>query len=181
MAAVGQIDVEKSFSGEFWTNRYLCDIPPGDSASLTFMSAIVNIEKTLYPSAVIITKARHSTLTPNDDAYQIVVYNIPGTRPGVIVTDLLPLFNVARVDFTAGLGRPSRKYLRAALTETDISAQAITSTQITYINTNYVTPMLALTHWVDPQGEAFLVGSVSAPVGMRQLRRGSRRRTEPVL
>jgi hypothetical protein len=93
--------------------------------------------------------------------------------------DLLPGWNVARVDFAdvAG-GRPERKYLRVGLGTGDVVGQVLTSAMISTITTNYTLILAANTAYVGPTGENHdAAGGVTFPeVQMRQLHWSRRHR-----
>ena len=118
-------------------------------------------------------------------------YGVPG-NVGTIVpltgtgartaVDSLPLFNVWRVDFAVAVGRPNRKYLRGPIAEGDQASGLISpSITSTILTTNYINPLLALGVLVDTQGNSVTSGNAWPYVGMRQLRRGSKRKTTPVI
>ena len=178
MAATYSLDIEKQSGTEFWTNRYILSNPSIESAILT-ANAILLIEQAVHSENVLFTKYRVSDLDPDTDAFVIVPIGEVGDRP--TVGDVLPLFNVARVDFPAGIGRPSRKYLRLPIFEGDQANGTLTPTMVAFVNTNYGTPLGDIDEFVDVDGEPLGSGICQPQVGMRQLRRGSRRRTTPVI
>lgn len=173
-----QVDIEKLLNGEYWTNRYI--ISTTDlAAGIVVGQQLADIERAVTGTTITQTKFRVSDGTPNTDVYQIVQLNRAGTLS--LSGPALSLFIVARVDFsTAGGGRPSRKYLRGCLSGTYINGEALTTTILTILNT-YATNVLAVDEFVDVDGQAFISHAVWPFVAMRQLRRGSKRRTEPVL
>lgn len=177
---VAQIDVEKSYNGEFWTNRYLVDIAPNAAGAPALISAIVAAERTCHYSAVFFTKVRHRTLAVGDDDFSTTQIGYFGTR-AIGTEALIPLFNVVRVDFSVGDGRPSRKYLRGCITETDFQGDVLTGTILSGIMPQYINGIVAIQNVVDPQGDDLVSGQVILQVAMRQLRRGTRRRSGPVL
>lgn len=179
-APASQIDIEHSFGAETWTNRYLVSALPASGTSGLLISAIVAAHRAILFNTITVTRVRHATIAESDDDYTITPINLAGQR-SITSNDMLPLFCTARVDFSTGLGRPSRKYLRGVLGEADYGLAGIGSTFITGFGAAYIAAILAEDEIVDPQGETFLTGSMSVPVQMRQLRRGSRRSTEPVL
>lgn len=173
------VDIEKVLLGEYWTNRYIVE-----ATTLTGAHAIganiVEIEQTVHDDVVTFTKYRTSTTVEDDDAYFITPINQPGAENNA--GDYLPLFNVVRVDFAAaGGGRPSRKYLRLPLFEPQQSNGALLPGVVTFLQTYYADLLAALEGYVDVDGQELIAGSVSPFVGMRQLRRGSKRKLEPVL
>jgi len=180
VAAIGAIDIEKSAGTEIFTNRYLVSIGPASPTSGGLIAAIVAAEKLAMYNTVAFLRARHRTIVEGDDDYFITVLTGAGARlPGA--NPLIPLFNVVRIDFAANFGRPSRKYLRGCLSEADLNGMNIEATTTTGVLTQYKDAILAQDEIVDPQGDTFLSGQVIPQVAMRQLRRGTRRRTLPVL
>lgn len=180
MAAVSQIDIEKVYLGEFFSNRYLCSLAVSGTIGDAVVAAVVAAEKQAMYDQVFFLRARHSTLTPGDDVYRNYVLTGSGVRP-TPVDGLLPQFNVIRVDFQPTAGRPSRKYLRGTLAEKDIVGSTIDPILIgTNINA-YIAAIVAEDDIVDPQGDDLVSGTAIPTVAMRQLRRGSKRRTTPVL
>lgn len=177
---VAQIDIQKVLGNEYWTNRYLTDLAVGSQEAEDLALGLANAEKPLYFSDIRIDKIRIATITAGDNVYQAWNPNIVGSRTGT-ATDRLPLFNVVRVDFGAGLGRPSRKYLRGILTEIDVNGSTIVSSIVSGMLTTYAAAVFGAAGVVDPQGSDLDGASVFATVAMRQLRRGSRRRGESVL
>ena len=173
------LDIEKSIPGEFWTNRYIINTPDLSSAVL-IGNQIVSIERAIHKPGVTFTRFRVSDMDPNTDVYSIVAVALPGTAPAN-VTGGLPLFNVVRVDFNTGQGRPSRKYLRTPIAEDQQADGTLAAAYATFIHTNYTIPMLGIDEFVDVDGQAFTSGATHQYVAMRQLRRGSKRRAAPVL
>ncbi len=167
-------DIEKMLQGEYWTNRYI--IRAADMAAATVIAGTIQgLEKTISQGDVLFTRYRVSDGQPNTDVYQITQVNNFGDRidpPGT----MLALFNVVRCDFTtAGGGRPSRKYLRGILTEGQVEFNTITPAMVGLVATNYVNPLVGLSGFVDVDDQEINAGSVYPFVGMRQLRRASKR------
>ena len=173
------VDIEKQFN-VIWTNRYIVEAP--DLAQAVVQSNLItSAEAAIHTAQVTILRHRVSTFIEGDDTYQIVVDNIQGARASNL--EYLPLWNVVRCDFTAvGGGRPSRKYLRLPITEPDQVGGVLTPTFRALINQSYVAVLLDEdVGYRDVDGQAFSGGATFPQVAMRQLRRGSRRRTSPVL
>lgn len=181
--AVYQIDIEKSFvpstgATVYWTNVYHVE-QASLSAAATAGVNIANIEKAIHQSNVSFTKLRARPYGVPGNVGTIVPLTGGGARTAV---DSLPLFNVFRIDFAVAVGRPSRKYIRGPIGEGDQASGLISSSIITSpINANYINPLLALGYLVDTQGQPLLSGTAYPYVGMRQLRRGSKRKTTPVI
>lgn len=172
------VDIEKEYQGEYWTNRYIVQAADLNTANGDG-GGIVALERTIHLTDVLFTRWRTSDLDPATDLYIINQINAQGLRTHA--TDILPLFNVARVDFSTGQGRPSRKYLRGVLVEADITFNTILAGTVTDLTTSYATPMKNTGYYVDVDGQVFTAVSVYPLVAMRQLRRGSKRRVTPIL
>jgi hypothetical protein len=169
------VDIEKNFEGEYWTNRYIvAGATLADASGVA--GQIVGIERAVHLTPVLFTRARISDGIPESDVYQIDQVNLFGLS-ALSGGQLLPLFNVTRVDFsTIGGGRPSRKYLRGCLLAGHLVNGQPAPAYVTQIQTGYANPMLALTAFHDVDGQSFGFSSVYPKVGMRQLRRGSKRK-----
>lgn len=172
---------EKSHEGVYWTNRYIIEAATLADA-VTTAGEIRTIEREVHYNVVNFTKYRVSDQVEGTDVYQIINDGVTGDLTIEGTPDWLPKFCRTRVDFnTDGGGRPSRKYLCPPMHEGIQQNADLTSSWRTFVQTNYVAPLVALTGFVDVDGQAFGSGSVSQPVGMHQLRRGSRRRATPVI
>ncbi len=173
-----QVDVQKRLGTEYWTNVYHC-ARPDQAAAKAFADGVVAFERIIHQSIVQFI------------SYRVAAY--PGPSEGTIQpigsfgtagsTTYLPLFNVLRVDFPVDLGRPSRKFYRLPLGENAqidgvIEPTLVDAYQI-HVNNYFSGP--ASVGMVDVDGQLITQGRVMPPVGMRQLRRGSRRRITPVI
>lgn len=176
--ALFKIDTEKQYLTEFWSNRYFVD---AETLLLAqgLGNQIANAEILCHYDHVKLTKFRVSSATPGDDVYVIVPININGALAGLSQRPL-PLFNCARVDFAVATGRPSRKYLRTGVTEGGIDGNIFTGDQLSALNT-YATTMASLDGFVDADGQGIIFGVVFPDIAMRQLRRGTRQKTQPIL
>jgi hypothetical protein len=173
------LDIEKRLNGEYWTNRYILDRTDLGAATNSG-GDILAAERTIHASFVEFTKFRVSDTVVNTDVYQVIQVNAFGQRTQS--QEYLPLFNVVRVDFNvAGGGRPSRKYLRLPIDELEQSKGILEPTYVAYIQANYADVIAGYTSYVDVDGQVIDSGRVSVNVGMRQLRRGSKRRLLPII
>lgn len=179
-----QIDVEKQFGGEFWTNRYIVNtsgLANADEAA----DIIVQRELEFHREGFTFTKVRTRTFAPGDEIYSSRPLGSDGQLPPS--GPLLPLFNVVRVDFPAeGGGRPSRKYYRIGITAGDLANDFIVNNTILSIVEQSTAAMIAQLNanaspLVDVDGQILTDPTAFAQIGMRQLRKGSKRRTEPIL
>jgi hypothetical protein len=168
-------DIEKVLQGEYFTNRYILQALTMEEAA-GYAGLIAGYERAIMSTAVLFTRHRVSDGQPNTDVYQVTNLNTLGLYAAPVAL-VLPLFNVVRCDFnTAGGGRPSRKYLRAVLEEENTNFNDITAARVTQITNSYVAPLIAMDAFVDVDGQQFSSGSVFPRVGMRQLRRASKRK-----
>jgi len=175
-----QIDIEKKFGTEFWSNRYHCDAASLAAADL-IANSVATLEIATTDSRVTVTVARTRTAAPGDTDFIIRPINAPGNRDGG-ANALLPLFNVVRIDIPipAG-GRPSRKYLRGILTVANVGQFVLSSALASSVQGVYCDNLADITGLTDESGNPIGTPLVSNDISMRQLRRGSRRRTTPII
>lgn len=173
------LDIQKSLRGEFWTNRYILNADTLLAATPDAV-LIVEAERAITIADVQFVSYRISDQIKGTDQYIVVPIGTFGLR--VTSTQALPLFDVLRVDFGVGLGRPSRKYLRGVLSEQDQTNYGeLDLAAVTYFTNNYATPVKDVAGYVDVDGQDITSGRVYGQVGMRQLRRGSKRKEKPVI
>jgi hypothetical protein len=179
--ALWAVDIEKYYpsKAEYWTNRYIIQASDIGSAQAS-ADAIVDIERAAHTANVTFTKYHLRDTDPTTDLFRVVFLTGVGDQAAVLA-EQLPLFCVVRCDFTVANGRPSRKYIRMPLWEAVQADGLLTQAMIDYVQQNYVDPLVALSAYVDVDGEAIIGGSVFPAVAMRQLRRGSKRKQNPVL
>src|SRR5687768_17061270 len=157
-------------TAEYWTNRYFTS--DAYTAAGTTIDALVAAHLPMLLNSCILTKVRVDDNVPDTDNFDTVSFNVTGTR-AVGSDHMYPLFNTVRIDFdVAGGGRPSRKFLRAALLEGDVNFVTLQAGIITAANT-FADAIVAIGTIVDPQGNDFIDGVVWPAPQMRQLRRGS--------
>jgi hypothetical protein len=136
--ALWNVDIEKLLEGEYWTNRYIVSaLTLADAASIA--DDIVEAEKNIHRTVVLFTKVRTSDQTPNTDVYRVRSINEFGEL-AIVAGERLPLWNVLRVDFSTGSGRPSRKYLRLPIYEGDIVDGQFNSGFMATMGTSYASP-----------------------------------------
>lgn len=181
--ALFQCDVEKLYQGEYWTNVYYVDADTLVAASAA-ANEFAQMERVFHKNSVTFTKARTRSTIPGDDAYVNTTLNTAGLVEWDPVLRL-PLFNVVRVDIGIVTGRPSRKYYRLPLMENEITNGEVTIAVRSSIESAMAAAYAELTGngtpWVDIDGQQVLSFNAFIPVGMRQLRRGSKRKATPVL
>lgn len=173
-----RVIIEKMLNGEYWVNTYWVEHADIQGAGAV-AAQILQIERQVTLTPVTFTKYRVDDNVPDTDNYVTVPANVSGAFVGTLST-MLPLFNVAVVDFSVATGRPARKFLRGVLYEEGIAEMKLTTALVTHINTNYSTPMANLTGYINVDGQQIISGAVKLEPGMRQLRR-KKRRTLPVI
>lgn len=179
MAQLWKVDIEKKLGSEYWTNVYY--VFAEDLATAHGIAQnIVQIERAITATGVTFTKYRTSDVVPGTDIFVSTNNNEAGLRP-VTMAGLLPLFNVARFDLSAEAGRPSRKFMRAVLQESDITFDAIDPGILAELDANYSQPLELIEELRDIDSQGIVDVQLYPLVGMRQLRRGSKRRLAPVL
>lgn len=178
-----QLDIQKQFETEFWTNVYYVDAPALLDARDTgpyFLTA----ERTFHASLVNFTAVRVRSVQQGDDEYVTNSITLPGLVP-TQNADLLPLFNVVRVDLPVSTGRPSRKFYRGVLRDADAQSRVVNPAkrdQIQQALNDLLADLNAVgVAWTDLDGQPITGAAVQVPVAMRQLRRGSRRRLNPII
>jgi len=167
------VDIEKSYQNEFWTNRYVI-AASSPAAGAATADSLVTCERSGLTTLCLVTKYRISDDVPLTDNYFIKTVNLAGQK--AVAGTLMPLFNVVRIDFNVvSGGRPSRKYMRGWLGEGDVEFDNLAAASLTTFQTvaNY---FVTVQNYLDVDGQTFGSASVNAKVGMRQLRRGSKRK-----
>lgn len=176
--ALFNLDIQKAIDTEFWTNRYTLDLATADPEQADIQTILL-AERNITTTSVSFTSYRLSTATVGDETFFIVPVGESGLYSGG--GDRLPLFNCVRVDFTVLGTYPCRKYLRTGLTETMVAGLYLTPTYRDLVNANYADVLAGLSSYVNPAGRSITGGAAPEEIAMRQLRRGSRRRTQPVI
>lgn len=175
--AVWEISIEKQLGGEYWINVYHGDVAD-QAAAQALGFQIATIESSVHQSTVTFTKYRVRQVGQLAGPGTVYPLGFPGTNGAA---DSLPLFCVQRVDFAVPVGRPSRKYLKLPVFEAAQSNGTFSQDHLTSINNSYSTPLLNLDGLSSNDGQTFVAIAANPVVGMRQLRRGSRKRTTPVI
>lgn len=178
--AVFQVDIQTKAGSIYISNIYHVDA--ADIAGALVMGLkIADCQKVTIPSFWTIDAVRVSTPATGDGFYITQQVSIAGTRgtPG----QLLPYFNRFRVLMSVGYQRPLVKYL-IGVGEQDADGDTFTQAVISefngvggFCNLIRTTPGLVV---CSPTGLPILTASLAAAVGMRQLRRASKRKA-PVI
>lgn len=174
---VWEIAIEKVLGNEYWINVYHADVVSQAEAK-TVGDEIVGVERGVHQIQVGFTKMRVRQVSEIAGPGTVYPIGLPGAVANSIY---LPLFVVARVDIAVGTGRPDRKYLKTPFPASLVENGMLTGPAIAFYNSQYCTPLLAIEDISDRSGQPYISAAVSPAVGMRQLRRGSRKRTTPVI
>lgn len=176
-----QLDIQKQdLQGEteFWTNVYHLQLDGYDD--LGPPAAIVAAERAIHSGYVAFVSFRlKQALTPFGYS-RIVALAGPGEYV-VGSTQLLPLYSTMRVDMGVSIGLPIRKYLRTGVSEFESDGRNWKSDYIATVASQYANVVSHLPEIRNPAGDAITGYAVKVPVQMRQLRRGSKRRLNPII
>ena len=180
--ATFQVDIQKFWQNEYWTNVYFIKDFPDLLGASAVAADLVQMERQFHFDVVTFSAVRTSTITPGDFQYVTTQPNEPGLVNST-GNDFLPLFNVVRVDLTdAGFKRPERKYYRCPVPESWNSGGNLAvegeNTVEGAINGFIIENPGVL---CGPNGEDILEANAYPRVGMRQLRRGSKRKATPII
>lgn len=175
------VDVQKKQGTEYWTNRWVVSSPSLGQASV-LGGEIAGHELSIHTTNVLIDRYRTRPLVPGGDNYIIVPVGYNGGYEGGTLASQIPLFNVVRVDWAVAEGRPSRKYFRTGLTESMVDGSVLVEAYRVFVDGRMEDLRITLAGaLVDVDGQAINDATVFPAVGMRQLRRGSRRRLTPII
>lgn len=176
--SIYQVDIQVRIFDQYMTNVYHVRATGINDALFAGM-AIADIQKSLITPSDAITLVRASTPQPFDKQFLTRPVNIPGTR--IVNAQALPLFCRFRVDFSQGPRRPCRKFLNLP-TEQDSDGHSFNQAALDYVQQNYVLPLIDNPNiqLCGPTGYVFEGGALAPAIGMRQLRRGSKRK-KPVI
>lgn len=181
MSALGifQIDIQKQLGGEYWTNRYHVEVATLEGA-LAIGQQVAEEERQSTISTVTFVSVRASVPGAENDDY---IVQPLGYNGGTVTADPgLPLFVVARVIFSKGPGRPDVKYYKA-MANIGAIADPFTWNQnfVTGLNTALCAELLEITPLVSADGTAYTSIQLDRRIGMRQLRRGSKKKETPII
>jgi len=178
-----RVQVFKTITGSDreWSNTYLCEAPDIDTVVAVLPDVLAD-EAQMHLDNVTVTRARVSDTVVGTDVFAIVTGNLIGSRGTAETGDWLPLYNTIRVDIdVAGGGRPSRKYYRSPVLESENdggflagATQTFFDTAVGQIITTFETGSAPL---VDPDGQTLVTPHTSNRIQMRQLHR---KRKKPV-
>lgn len=171
-----QIVIQKFLNGEYWVNDYHVQAASPSEAHTRGL-AIVAIERSVHKviTAFVNMRVRNAAGGGQGTVYPLGLFGQAG------VDDYFPLYCTVRVDMSPEFGRVGRKYLRLPLEEGGATNGTLTASTINFINQSYATPLANLAYVCKPNGQDFVAASAVPGLQMRQLRRGTRRRTQPII
>lgn len=172
-----QVTLQKRLSTEFWTNDYYVETDDLGAAA-TVAVEIAQAERLLHLEVVQYDTCRVRTTVVGDEIYRNFPITLAGARP---VGEYLPLFNVFTFNLVPDSGRNSLKYIRGPVLKADQVNGGIVDAFKTGPAANYISALNAIEELRDVDNQPIVGFSLKSQVGMRQLRRGSKRRTEPVI
>lgn len=179
-----QVTIQKNSLSEFWTNDYFLDSPDLGLAHSTALDVLAPFEQSIHNNLVSIVKVRTATITPADFTFLTAEMDLVGTFGDD--ANPLPLFNVMRVDIAIGLGRPGRKFYRLGwgtnrVVPTYRWNASDTSAVTTAVEAARIACDGAGTPITNRRGDIWFNAVAFPLIGMRQLRKGSKRREEPII
>lgn len=161
---------------ETWENVYMINEVNALEA-LDVLNAIMAFEAAVHTDTVGFIGNRATNIVNKNDSRSVVGALTYGDRSVATLGQVLPLWNCMRVVISSEGGRPEQKYLRLPLYEANSEGFNISGELVTYVQDNYVVPLLAMAQYVGPSGEAHSEGQAIQRMQMRQL--GWHRRTRP--
>jgi hypothetical protein len=170
--SIYQVDIQKNLGTEYWTNVWHIDVADA-AAAMAAALLLENAELGIHYSNVNFNKMLIRPYPVVAGDFVEVPLSIFGLRAGVAD---LALFNVARVVYIAASGKPGIKMFRGCLNEGDQEGVG----EITDATRIYYETWADLVHGDVPEmckanGVLLGAGRINLNVGMRQLRRGSKR------
>lgn len=174
-----QIDIQKAVSAFYWTNRYFVD-------ATSFPDAIVEgeklaqIEKNVHVTYVDFVSVRASKPGKEKPSqFLTATLGFQGVRGA---DGIVPLTTCVRPELYRGFSRPDVRYLRGVVREGDqANIRSFSDLFITYITDNYVNPVIALPSSRSHAGLVYVSGRCNPNVANHQMRRGSKKKTTPVI
>jgi hypothetical protein len=171
-----QVVIQKQYGTEYYVNDYHVQ---ADSAQAAAVQAelIVEIERAVHATTVSFINYRVKNAA---SSAQGTVYPIgeSGLNPAGA---MMPLYNTVRVDMAVEVGRPGRKYLRLPIQMAASSNGQFNSDFLNFMLDFYCLPLQNLGTVCKPNGQLFTLIRPVASVQMRQIRRGSKRRLQPII
>lgn len=175
--AINKEGITANTRGHSWRNIYDVEAGSYDDA-LAAADVIRAFEQPLFTSDVqFTTVTAHAVTEPPRRVGAQLAVNSPGGRDPADLGEVLPLWNVARIDYLdTGIGRPERKYYRLPLYSANVVGLELSS-ELRAALQAMADNIVGLTNYVGPSGEGHSSALVVVPISMRQL--GWHRRKRP--
>lgn len=173
-----KLDIQYVYETEYWTNK-LYIIEPDIESAVNALQALTDVLKTGVQNSVTIDKGRITPFPYLRNTYRDVQLNKAGTGGTAAPA---PLFNVVRWEFSRAYGRAISHYFRGGVTPSNIGTdQKFTDAAHTF-NDDLVLALFETGPVIcDKIGDPYTRATTDIRVGMRQLRRGSKRKKTPVI
>lgn len=169
--------VFKSIGAETWQNGYRFSAT-NNAEALIGVEALATAEAGFHSDQVQYQYARVSDVAAGPGTFMTIPFSFTGVQPPGNTGELLPLFNVARLDMSTGFGRPDYKLYRGCLGEGNSGNGLIGTTLRTQI-TNAIDAFLSIVltdFWlVDGADDPFNNLDVDQFIRQRDLHRRKRR------
>lgn len=159
-----------------WSNTYFAEAATATEALSTAASIWINGERLFHNQLAFayefyVNNTADPPFTPGTVGTVLPEVR-RGIRPAnlVDVPQVMPAFNVLRVDFPVPVSRPSRKFYRIPLLETDVTSQQITVDLAEDVQegVNYIASLPAIR---DPDGQPFGGTGINRGITSRRLGR----------
>lgn len=173
-----KLDIQYVYETEYWTNK-LYVIEPDMEAAANAAETLCQVLKTGIQDSVTIDKVRITPFPYQRNTYRDVQIDVAGTGGS---TPPAPLFNVVRWEFSRAYGRAVSHYFRGGVTTSNLGPNQQFTPAAKTFNDNLVTALFETGPIIcDKIGDPYTRATTSLLVGMRQLRRGSKRKKTPVI
>lgn len=176
--ALYKLDIQFSYNLEYWTNKLYIQAAEDEGAAQDAI-AIAGVLRTGIQNQVTIDKIRVTPAPFTANNFFDVPIDLPGTGG---TTPPAPLFNVVRWVFSPPRGRSTNHYFRGGVTPSNIGADGNFTDAAEAFNNSLVNQLFDLPSIiVSKAGVPYQGANAARKVGMRQLRRGSKRVKTPVI
>lgn len=130
-----RIAVNESAYAFKWSNTFYVDVANALAAAYQGLAIWDNAWRTVHASVAFCYEVYATSVTEGDADYAIVSHPVAANIFGgqAVSGDLMPPFNVVRLDMNVVGSRPSRKFIRAPWSEGNIQFDSLTGTAATAV------------------------------------------------
>lgn len=175
MPTIFRVQINKSTSGESWSNDWIIEDETIEDAQDT-ASGLIAFERSIHTTAVFFDYVRISTVLEGDRFFRHIALNSSGLSAAA---ERLPLYCTFRLDLPTANSDPCRKYFRAPVNEADQTNGFVNGDKLADLNSKVAsglaTPGL-FAKLRSGSGQAVISGSFTIQVQMRQLHRHKRKK-----